>query len=243
MLTFANYINGAWTSLAAQGINIGGSPNNSTYGSIESAATYGINLNIAGSTQLAVNGTTGYVGIGTTTPATRLQVSGGSVLLDNNRVLEWLTPSGSCCWAAMWEDSSNNLQVLNNNAQMTLGGASGNVGIGTTSPQQKLSVNGTVQAKEVLVNTGWSDYVFDTGYRLTPLSEVASYIDANHHLPEIPTAAEVAAKGVSVGEMEAKLLAKIEELTLHMIEADRRIGRLEQENDFLRRSAGQERGR
>jgi hypothetical protein len=113
--------------------------------------------------------------------------------------------------------------------------STGNVGIGTTAPGYPLSVNGTIQAKEVLVNTGWSDYVFDPGYRLQPLSEVATYVQENHHLPEIPSAAEVAEKGISLGNMQSKLLAKIEELTLHMIRAERenrelkeRLVRLEQ---------------
>jgi hypothetical protein len=86
----------------------------------------------------------------------------------------------------------------------------------------------------VRVETGWADYVFDRGYRLASLRDVADYIDANHHLPDIPSAAEVEQKGVSLGEMHSKLLAKIEELTLHAIEAEaknrellERIGRLE----------------
>jgi len=59
----------------------------------------------------------------------------------------------------------------------------GNVGIGTTNPTNTLSVNGTIQAKEVLVGTGWSDYVFEPCYRLKPLAEVAEYIQRQHHLP------------------------------------------------------------
>ncbi len=68
----------------------------------------------------------------------------------------------------------------------------GNVGIGTIKPQYLLSVNGTIGAKDVIVtNSGWSDYVFRPGYRLRPLSEVGAYIRAHHHLPDIPSEAEV----------------------------------------------------
>jgi len=98
----------------------------------------------------------------------------------------------------------------------------GNVGIGTTNPQYLLSVNGQIGAKDVIVtNSGWSDYVFQAGYRLRPLSEVNAYIQANHHLPDIPSEAEVNEKGVSVNEMQKKLLAKVEELTLHMIRQEK----------------------
>jgi hypothetical protein len=99
--------------------------------------------------------------------------------------------------------------------------AAGAVGIGTTSPQQLLDVHGTMAAQEVIVTTSGADYVFDPNYRLAPLSEVAGYIQEHHHLPDIPSSEEMQQKGASVGEMQAKMLAKIEELTLHMIEADK----------------------
>ena len=95
----------------------------------------------------------------------------------------------------------------------------GNVGIGTTSPQNKLDVNGTIHAKEVKVDlTGWSDFVFAPTYKLKPLTEVEQYIKTNNHLPEIPSAKEVEQNGVSLGDMQAKLLQKVEELTLYSIE-------------------------
>jgi len=140
----------------------------------------------------------------------------------------------------MWYDFSSNalrLEALSGGVarrNIALNARGGNVGIGTTNPQYLLSVKGTAGAEEFIVtNTGWSDYVFQPGYRLRPLSEVNAYIQANHHLPDIPSAAEVKEKGVGVGEMQAKLLAKVEELTLHMIQAEERNNRLEQQNQEL----------
>jgi hypothetical protein len=66
------------------------------------------------------------------------------------------------------------------------------------------------------------------------LSEVGAFIQKHHHLPDIPTEAEVKEKGVSMAAMQTKLLAKIEELTLHMIQADERNNRLERQNQGLR---------
>ena len=103
----------------------------------------------------------------------------------------------------------------------------GNVGIGTENPANKLDVNGTIRAKEVKVESNWADFVFKPDYQLRPLSEVAQFINANGHLPEIPTEKEVAQNGVSLGEMNAKLLQKVEELTLYLIEKDKKINDLE----------------
>ncbi|WCT13633.1 tail fiber protein [Mucilaginibacter jinjuensis] len=108
-----------------------------------------------------------------------------------------------------------------------------NVGIGTYNPDAKLTVQGTVHATEVLVDqtVPTPDYVFDKDYDLASLKDVKTYIDQNHHLPEIPSAAQVAKEGINLGEMNAKLLKKIEELTLYLIqqkEESQRQNRIQQ---------------
>lgn len=94
-----------------------------------------------------------------------------------------------------------------------------NVGIGTTSPSYKLEVNGAIRSKEIKVEASpWPDYVFEPDYELKSLEETAEFIAANKHLPGIPSAKEIEANGVLLGEMNTLLLKKIEELTLHLIE-------------------------
>jgi len=90
-------------------------------------------------------------------------------------------------------------------------------------PSYKLSVNGNIRSKEVKVETGWADYVFKKGYKLRSLAEVESYVNNNHHLPDVPSEAEVKKNGVNVGETASLLLKKIEELTLYLIEKDKEV--------------------
>jgi hypothetical protein len=108
--------------------------------------------------------------------------------------------------------------------------ASGNVGIGTTSPDEKLTVNGIVHAKEVRVDlTGaLADYVFSKDYSLMPLHKVEQYVKTNSHLPDIPSADEVKQQGLGMGEMQNKLLQKIEELTLYVIQQQKEIQALKE---------------
>lgn len=101
---------------------------------------------------------------------------------------------------------------------------SGNVGIGTMEPQEKLVVKGKILAEEIKVQAiNWPDYVFKPEYQLPSLGETEKFIKANGHLPEIPKATEVEANGVSLGEMNKILVKKVEELTLHLIEKDQEV--------------------
>ncbi len=100
----------------------------------------------------------------------------------------------------------------------------GTVGIGTASTfGYKLAVNGTIGATEVKVEntSAWPDFVFDKSYELRTLEEVEEHINKKGHLPEIPSESEVSENGINLGEMNAKLLQKIEELTLYLIEQNK----------------------
>lgn len=101
----------------------------------------------------------------------------------------------------------------------------GNVGIGTASPDEKLTVNGTIHASEVKVNTNIPvpDYVFEKDYKLKSLKEVQDYITLNKHLPEIPSAKEMDKSGINISELNMKLLQKVEELTLYLIEQNKML--------------------
>jgi hypothetical protein len=111
----------------------------------------------------------------------------------------------------------------------------GNVGIGTTNPTEKLSVNGNIRAREIRVETGnWPDYVFSNDYSLPDLKEVEKYISRNGHLEGIPSAAQVERNGVELGDLNKKLLQKIEELTLHMIILEKKNDKQQKELDKLK---------
>jgi hypothetical protein len=116
----------------------------------------------------------------------------------------------------------------------------GKIGVGTLNPDAKLAVAGTIHACEVKVDQSicTPDYVFDKGYDLSTLKEVKTYIDQNHHLPEIPSAAEVSKEGINLGEMNMRLLKKIEELTLYLIEKDKQLKEQQEQLDKINNKLG-----
>jgi hypothetical protein len=111
----------------------------------------------------------------------------------------------------------------------------GDVTIGTTTVQKLLAVNGNIKTRKVTVTqNSWPDYVFDSSYQLTPLRQVEKYIQQNKHLPDVPSAAEVKKEGIDLGDNQAVLLKKIEELTLYIIEQNKKLDAVCQEVKALK---------
>ena len=106
--------------------------------------------------------------------------------------------------------------------------SNGNVGIGTDTPKERLSVNGTIRAKEIKVEVSdWPDYVFHHDYSLPLLTDVEKFIHEHKHLPDFPSAVIAEEEGVNLGQMNKLLLKQIEELTLHLIQMEKRLKELE----------------
>lgn len=111
-------------------------------------------------------------------------------------------------------------------------------GIDNNAINYKLIVQDGILTEKVKVairnTTEWSDHVFDEKYELKPLEEVEKYIKENKHLPNIPSSEELVKEGLNLGEMQAKQMEKIEELTLYLIEMKKEINALKKENQELK---------
>ncbi len=136
----------------------------------------------------------------------------------------------------------------------------GNTGVGTYTPNAKFHVNGTqliggnsariatgyslsvdgkIIAEEVKVqlSTSWPDYVFGKNYKLMPLEELEESINKNKHLPNIPAAAEIEKDGISLGDMNKRLMEKVEELTLYIIDLNKKNNALAEKVEKLEAKA------
>lgn len=181
----------------------------------------------------------GNVGIGTTSPGSKLVVAqpGSSTGLSDVQANAGLfnAAGGGTLGLAIAHDNGSNRPIIQSVSSgtafsMSINPYGGNVLIGKTSQTNsayKLDINGSARANEVVVNTTGADFVFENDYKLRKLSEVKFYIDKNHHLPEIPSATDMKKDGLNVGEINTKLLQKVEELTLYAIDQEKRIAALE----------------
>jgi hypothetical protein len=182
----------------------------------------------------------GNIGIGNTSPAYKLDVSGNARFSSNINIGEHESDApGSITRLAIqpyrhtggpWLFNSRDevanayLDINYNTSSVFTIVHDGSIGIGTAHPQSKLAVNGTITSMRVKVTqTGWADYVFDSSYQLAPLHQVEKYIQVNKHLPDVPSAAEVKKEGLDLGDNQAVLLKKIEELTLYIIEQNKEL--------------------
>ena len=149
---------------------------------------------------------------------------GGVILNPTNAGNVILSPSGG--GDIIMNTSSGGNINMNPNGQVAIG-----VGVAAASGY-KLTVSGKVLCEELKVklrSTGWSDYVFAKDYKLPSLAEVEKFIQQHKHLPNIPTAAEVEKNGIEVGDMQKRMMEKIEELMLYVIQLQKEVAVLRKE--------------
>ncbi|MBN1604516.1 MAG: hypothetical protein JW915_23100 [Chitinispirillaceae bacterium] len=210
------------------------------------------------------NTNSGSVGIGTSSPQDKLHVSGGDFRLDADREI-FFNDNGQIRsmdnnHRILFRRSENKMELReygdiilssgatsgNETGYMVLK-ASGSIGVGTSSPSEKLEVDGTVKCDTVKCDAvkinGWTlnapDYVFEKEYNLRSLKEVENHISAKKHLPDVPSASEIRKNGLDLTEMNMILLKKVEELTLYAIEQNKKIEKQQKQINELKQYLAQ----
>ena len=226
--------------------------NNSTVGRIGTESQHDLRLMAGYGKDVMTLKTNGNVGIGTTDPQTNLHVA-GNVYLHSSSIGRSGTQYDEFGYNIGFTGTNNTYtyRITNPAASVRMGWngsiefrtapsgtagsnliltermkilVNGNVGIGTTTPAHLLTVAGTIGAREVKVETNMgADFVFAPAYPLLPLSELEQFITTNKHLPDIAPADTMIQNGVNMGEFQIQLLQKIEELTLYVIEQEKRM--------------------
>ena len=199
--------------------------------------------------------TNGKVGIGTTTPSTSLDVSGDFRVgggVNHDIITSYSATTGQVIWAcnnlAAWGlsiDPLGNGHILGdwNNPHPIMTFKYNKVGIGTEdmpNDDYSLFVGKGILTERVKVSfvENWPDYVFRTSYALRPIHEVDLFVRANGHLPGVPSAQEVQENGLDLVRANEILLEKVEELTLYLIEVNKKVSALEDELEHLKVANG-----
>ncbi len=210
-------------------------------------------LKTKGTERLRIDHTHGNVGIGTTSPSHKMTIaSSTSSLSAQMNIHNPDNAAGSVAGIRFNTGSGWDVMLRTKQGESWLeltdgsGGlkhrwynedyyAMGNVGIGTTNPgSYKLAVEGKIGAREIEVKTGsWADFVFAESYCLRSLEEVERFIGQHGHLPDVPSEDEVLEQGINLGEMDATLLQKIEELMLYTLAQQKEIEALKERNRKL----------